>query len=54
MLAFGIAEGDLEQGPLERERGAQLVRGIGDELSLRLEGGFEPGEQFVERWCRAA
>jgi hypothetical protein len=34
----GIAEGELEQGALEGERGAQLVGGVGDELSLRLEG----------------
>ena len=44
----GIAERELEQGALERERGAQLVRGVGDELSLRLEGRFEPAEQSVD------
>ena len=44
----GIAEGELEQGALEGERGAQLVGGVGDELSLRLEGGFEPAEQSVD------
>ena len=44
----GIAEGELEQGALEREGGAQLVRGVGDELSLRLEGRLEAGEQSVD------
>ena len=43
-----VAERELEQGALERERGAQLVRGVGDELSLRLEGGLEAGEQSVD------
>ena len=44
----GIAERELEQGALERERGAQLVRRVGDELSLRVEGRFEAAEQSVE------
>ena len=44
----GIAERELEQGALEGERGAQFVGGVGDELSLCLEGGFEPAEQSVD------
>ena len=48
MLAVGVAEGELEQGALEREGGAQLVGGVGDELPLRVEGGLEAGEQSVE------
>ncbi len=43
-----IAESELEQRALERERRAQLVGGVGDELSLRLEGGLEPCEQSVD------
>ena len=44
----GVGERDLDQRALERERGAQLVRGVRDELALRVEGGFEPLEQSVE------
>ena len=43
-----VAQRELEQRSLERERRAQLVRGVGDELSLRVEGGLEPGEQAVD------
>ena len=44
----GIAESELEQGALEGEGRAQLVRGVGDELSLCFEGCFEAGEQSVD------
>ena len=43
-----VAERELEQSALERERRAQLVRRVGDELSLRLEGRFEAAEQSVD------
>ena len=43
-----IGERDLDQCALERERGAQLVRGVGDELPLRVERGLEAREQLVE------
>ncbi len=45
----GVAERELEQGAFERERGAQFVRGVGDELPLRVEGRFETCEQSIER-----
>jgi hypothetical protein len=32
----------------EGERGAQLVRGVGDELALGVECGLQPGEQAVD------
>ena len=54
MLGVGVAERELEQGALERERGAQLVGGVGDELPLRVERRLETGEQPVEGACRAA
>ena len=44
----GIAEGDLNEGAFSGERGAELVGGVGDEASLRLEGSLEAREEVVE------
>ncbi len=44
-----IGQRHLQQGPLRGERGAQLVRGVGDEVPLRVERRLQPGEQVVER-----
>ncbi len=44
----GVAERELEQRAFERERGAQLVGGVRDELPLRVEGRLQAGEQSVE------
>ena len=44
----GVVERDLEDGALGGQRGAQLVGGVGDEVPLGLEGGFEPREETVE------
>ena len=43
-----VGERDLDQGSLARQRRAQLVRGVGDELALRLERSVEPPEQVIE------
>ncbi len=43
-----VGEGDLEQGALAGQRGPQLVRGVGGESPLSLEGGLQPREQAVE------
>jgi hypothetical protein len=43
-----IGQADLEDRALQRQRRAQLVRGVGDELALRGERGLEPLEQLVE------
>ena len=47
-VGVGVGEGDLEEGPLAGERGAQFVGGVGDEVTLRLERGFEAPEEVVE------
>ncbi len=44
----GVVERDLEDGALGGQGGAQLVGGVGDEVPLGLEGGFEPREEVVE------
>ncbi len=44
----GVVERNLEECALGRQGGAQLVRGVGDEVPLGLEGGFQPREQAVE------
>ena len=44
----GIAEGDLDQGALPGEGRSQLVGGVGDEATLRLERSVEPREEVVE------
>ena len=48
MLGAGIGQGDLADDPLAGQRGAQLVRGVGDELALGAEGCLQPGQQRVE------
>jgi len=40
--------GDLDQRPAQRERGAQLVGGVGDEPALAVEGLVEPRHHRVE------
>jgi hypothetical protein len=44
-----VGEGDLEQCALQRERRSEFVGGVGDELALRSEGGFQAAKQLVER-----
>ena len=44
----GVRQRDLHQRLEPRQRGAQLVRGVGDELALGVEGRVEPREQPVE------
>ena len=44
----GVVERDLQHGALAGDGGAQLVRGVGDEVPLGLEGGLEAGEQVIE------
>ena len=48
----GSSERDLEEGALGRQGGAQFVGGVGDEVPLGLEGGFEPREEAVEGVAR--
>jgi hypothetical protein len=43
-----VIERNLEEGPLGRQGGTQLVRGVGDEVPLGLERGFEPREEIIE------
>ena len=43
-----VGERDLDQRSLAGQRRAQLVRGVGDELALRLERGVEPPKQVIE------
>ena len=43
-----IVAGDVEQGLRDRQRGAQLVRGVGGEPLLLGVVGFEPREHGVE------
>ena len=49
-----VAQRHLEHGPLGRQRGAQLVGGVGDEMPLRLERGLQPREQVVQRLAEPA
>ena len=44
-----MAKRELELGPKQGERRAELVRGVGDESPLVLEGRLEPLEHLVER-----
>jgi len=44
----GVAQRYLQQGAVEGERGAQFVGGVGDEVPLGGEGGFQAGQQVVE------
>jgi hypothetical protein len=41
--------GDLQQRPVERQRRTQLVRGVGHEPALAVEGPVEPFQHHVER-----
>jgi hypothetical protein len=43
----GFTLGDVERGPHHRQRGAQFVGGVGDEAALRLERGFQAGQQPI-------
>ena len=43
-----IAQGVLDQGALSRERRPEFMRGVGHELSLRLERPREPAKEIVE------
>ena len=43
-----VGERDLDQGSLACQRCAQLVRGVGDEVTLRLERSVEPPKQVIE------
>jgi hypothetical protein len=43
-----VGERDLDQGSLAGQRRAQLVRGVGDKLTLRLERSVEPRKQVIE------
>ena len=45
----GVGQRHLRQSLQPGERRAQLVRGVGDELALCLEGRIEPFQQPVER-----
>jgi hypothetical protein len=37
LAGLGVGERHLQDGPFGGQRGAQLVRGVGDEMPLRLE-----------------
>jgi hypothetical protein len=43
-----VAERDLKERPLARQRRAEFVRGVRDELALRQERGVEAAEQLIE------
>ena len=43
-----VGERHLQQGPVDRQRGAQLVRRVGDEAPLGFEGCLQPAEELVE------
>ncbi len=47
-VGVGIGERDLQQCPLPGERRAELVGGVRDEVTLRLERCLEPREEAVE------
>ena len=44
----GSPSATCTSGAFSGERGSKLVGGVGDEASLRFEGGFEAGEEIVE------
>ena len=48
-MLSGLSEHDVDRRAHDRERGAQLVGGVGDEPLLALERGLEPAEHLVER-----
>ncbi len=43
-----VGQRDLDQGSLAGQWRAQLVRGVGDEVTLRFERSVEPPEQVIE------
>ena len=43
-----VGERDLEHGPIHGQGGAQLVGGVGDEATLRVERPFQPSEEPVD------
>ena len=47
-VGVGVGKRNLEERALSGERGAQLVGGVGDEMTLRLEGRFQALEEVVE------
>ena len=51
---IGLAAQQVELAARDRDRGPQLVRGVGDELALALEGALEAVEHPVERVGEAA
>ena len=46
--AVRVARHDVDRRAHDRERRAQFMRGVGDELPLTLERGLEPAEHLVE------
>jgi hypothetical protein len=44
----GVGEGDLADNPLARQRGAQFMRGVGDELALGGKGGLQACQQTID------
>ena len=46
--AVGVVEHDVDGRAHDREWGAQLMGGVGDEPLLALEGSLEPVEHLVE------
>ena len=47
-VGVGIGEGHVDLGAQHRQRGAQLVAGVGDEPALGVERGLQPVEHRVE------
>ena len=47
--AAGLRDRDVEGGAHHRQRGAQLVRGVGDEPSLRVKRRLQAFQQPVDR-----
>ena len=47
--AVGLGDRDVQPRAHHRQRGAQLVRGVGDEPPLRVKRGLQAFEQFVDR-----
>ena len=47
-VGVGIGEGHVDLGPQHRQRGPQLMAGVGDEPALRIERRLQPVEHRVE------
>jgi hypothetical protein len=45
---IGVVQHEVDGGAHDGQRGAQFVRGVGDEPLLALECGLEPAEHLVE------